>query len=134
MVLGAKSAIVGTSPSRAEAPPLGNQCDSDPNIILHVYGRKLHHGFTCTCIYKSYKTCVALELLYFRTVKAIGLLFSTLHTTPLLCAVKVYFGVLHKHSVDVTRSDTSWGSKPPQLQVGTFKSHQFRCIEGSCRY
>ena len=52
-------------------------------------------------------------------VKAIGLLISTLHTTPFLY-VKVYFGVMHKYIVDVTRSDTPWGSKPPQLQVGTF--------------
>ena len=38
------------------------------------------------------------------------------------------FGVLHKHSADATRSDTQWGSKPPQIQVGAFKLHQIRCI------
>ena len=36
-------------------------------------------------------------------------------------------GVLHKHSADVIRSDTPWGSKPPQLQVGAFKSYEF-CV------
>ena len=50
----------------------------------------------------------------FRTVVAIGLIFSTRHTAPLLC-VGIYFGVLHKHSVDVMRSNIPWGLKSPQL-------------------
>ena len=42
--------------------------------------------------------------------------FQTLHTTAFLY-VRVYFGVLQKHSAGVTRSDTLWGSKPPHLQL-----------------
>ena len=30
------------------------------------------------------------------------------------------FWCLAKHSVDVIRSELSWGSKPPTLQVGAF--------------
>ena len=47
--------------------------------------------------------------------------------------MKIYFGqfgVLHKHSADVTMSDIRYpmGSTPPQLLVGAFKLHQIRCI------
>ena len=38
-------------------------------------------------------------------------LFSILHTTPFLY-VKVYFGVLHKYGVDVTRVQYPVGFKP----------------------
>ena len=65
--------------------------------------------------------------MHFRMVNAISFVLSTRHTIPFLC-VNTYFGVLHKHSADVMRSDAPWGSKPPQLQVGAFKLHQVRCI------
>ena len=48
------------------------------------------------------------------TVKAFNFLFVTLHTASFLYG-RIYFGVLYKHSANVTRSDTSWGSKPPYL-------------------
>ena len=38
-----------------------------------------------------------------------------------------YVCVLHKHSANITRSDASWGSKPPHLRVGAF-THQIRCV------
>ena len=41
----------------------------------------------------------------FRNVNAIGFLFVTQHTTPLLC-VQIHFGVLHMRGTDVSRSDT----------------------------
>ena len=41
----------------------------------------------------------------FRNINAIGFLFLTQHTTPLLY-VKIHFGVLHMRGTDVTRSDT----------------------------
>ena len=41
----------------------------------------------------------------FRHINAIGFLFLTQHTTPLLY-VKIHFGVLHMRGTDVTRSDT----------------------------
>ena len=34
--------------------------------------------------------------------------------------LSMYFGTLHKHSADVTRSDTPFGSNPLHLQVGAF--------------
>ena len=53
------------------------------------------------------KHALRLNCYNFRTVMAIGLIFSTRHTTPLLF-VGIYFGVLHKHSADVMRSNTPW--------------------------
>ena len=41
----------------------------------------------------------------FRNINAIGFLFLTQHTTPLLY-VKIHYGVLHMRGTDVTRSDT----------------------------
>ena len=38
--------------------------------------------------------------------------------TVFLC--EIYFGVLHKHSADVTMFDTPWGSKLSQLHGGAF--------------
>ena len=77
--------------------------------------------------YKSYTNASRLNHYNFRKLT---LFASYFHHFILLVVlrVKVYFGVLHKRSADVTRSDTPWGSKPPQLQVGTFNSHQIRCI------
>ena len=63
----------------------------------------------------------------FRNINAIGFLFLTQHTTPLLY-VKIHFGVLHVRSTDVTRSDTLYGSKRPHLQVGVSKSVQNRYL------
>ena len=62
----------------------------------------------------------------FQKVIAINFLFSALHTTPFFCG-KLYFRVLHMHSADDTRLDTPWGSKPPYLRVGAFKSLQIWC-------
>ena len=61
----------------------------------------------------------------FRNINAIGFLFLTQHTTPLLC-VQIYFGVLHMRGTDVSSSDTPYGSKRPHLQVGVSKSVQNR--------
>ena len=63
----------------------------------------------------------------FRNINAIGFLFLTQHTTPLLC-VKIHFGVLHMRGTDVTRSDTPYGSKRPHFQVGVSKSVQNRYL------
>ena len=41
----------------------------------------------------------------FRNINAIGFLFLTQHTTPVLY-VKIHFGVLHMRGTDVTGSDT----------------------------
>ena len=74
---------------------------------------------------------------HFYTVYAINFLFSTLHTTHHFstCMRKYLFGVLHKLCADITRSNTPWGSKPPHLQVGVFKSLPFWCLRrGTCRY
>ena len=49
-----------------------------------------------------------------RSACASNLLFSTLCPTP-FHHVKMYFGALHNHSADVTRSDTPSGCKPPHL-------------------
>ena len=63
----------------------------------------------------------------FPPVNAIDLLFSTLHATPFHYR-KTYFGALHQFLADITRSDTPWGSKPPHLQVGAFKSLQIQYV------
>ena len=63
----------------------------------------------------------------FVTVNNIDFLFSILHTAP-HPYLKIYFSVLHKHSADVTRSDTREVLTPPHLQVGAFKSLQMWCI------
>ena len=60
-------------------------------------------------------------------INAIGFLFLTQHTTPLLY-VKIHFGVLHIRGTDVSRSDTPLGSKRPHLQVGVSKSVQTRYL------
>ena len=72
-------------------------------IVYGTVSEKIASRYT---VYeKSYKNASHLNRYNFRTVKAIGLLFSALHTTPFL-GVKNYFGVLQKYSADVTRSDT----------------------------
>ena len=55
------------------------------------------------------------------------LLFSILHTTPFPYR-KTYFGALQQFHADATRLDTPWGSKPPHLQVGVFKSLQIQYV------
>ena len=68
------------------------------------------------CIYgitdKVIKHASHLNRHNFRAVKDIGFLFSTLHNTPFL-RVQMYFDLLYKHSADVARFDTQWGSRPP---------------------
>ena len=61
-------------------------------------------------IIKRFTNASCLNRYYFRTVNAVGFLFSIRHATP-FHYVEVHFGVLHKHSVDVTRSDTPMGFK-----------------------
>ena len=64
-------------------------------------------------------------------IKAIKVLFSTLHTTLHTTSFlheKIYLAVLHQHNADGTRSDTTWGSKLPYLQVEAFKSLQIQCV------
>ena len=48
----------------------------------------------------------------FRTVNAINILFSTLHTTPFLYG-KISFGVLHLLLASIATFDTPPGSNPP---------------------
>ena len=50
-------------------------------------------------------------------------IFTTLYHIISLC-----ISVLHKHGADVTKSDTSYSSKPPHLQVGVFKLLQFLLV------
>ena len=38
--------------------------------------------------------------------------------------ISLYFGVFHKHGAD----DTRLGLKPPQFQVGAFKSLRIWCV------
>ena len=77
----------------------------------------------CGFIYiASYSNCYI-----FCKVYATDILFSPLYTIPFLY-VEIYCGVLHKHGADVTRSDTTCGSKLPYLQVGAFKSLQIRSV------
>ena len=59
----------------------------------------------------------------FRTVIAMNILYSKLHTTPFVYG-KIYFGVLHMHDIGDTRSDTPWDSNPQHLPVGALKSLQ----------
>ena len=82
-------------------------------------------------IFQCYKNESHLNRYNFRTVKAINVLFSTHHSTPFLY-VKIYFSVLHQHSADVSGSDTPWGSKPPHLRVGEFKSFKYLCVGQRC--
>ena len=63
----------------------------------------------------------------FRTVTAMNIVFSALHTRPVFYG-KLFFRVLHMHSADDTRPDTPWGSKPPYLRVGEFKSLHLWCV------
>ena len=71
--------------------------------------------------YSNRYTCI------FHKVYATNILFSPLHTTPFL-HIEINFGVLHKHGVDITMSNTSCGSNPPHLQIGAFKSLQIQSV------
>ena len=82
-------------------------------------GRFRPHGY----IIKCYKNASRSNRYNFPTVNAINLLLSSRHSTPLHYRKK-YSGALHQFFADATRSDTPWGSKPPHLQVGAFKSLQ----------
>ena len=83
------------------------------------------------CNYKRYQNHSRLNRYNFGTVHAIDFLFSTLHTTPFLYG-KIDFGAMHQFLADVTRSDTLWGSKPPHLHVGAFKSLQIQYVRTGC--
>ena len=88
------------------------------------------HGQISLFIFKiivCYKNASPVNRYNFPTVNAIVLLFSTLHTTPFHYG-ETYFGALHQFLADATRSDTPWGSKPPHLQVGAFKSLQIQYV------
>ena len=60
------------------------------NSYLGQFPRKLPHGY----IIKCYKNASRVNRYNFPTVKAIDLLFSTLHTTPFHYG-ETYFGALH---------------------------------------
>ena len=97
-------------------------------MILWLYymgqfPRKLPHGY----IINYYNNASCVNRYKFPMVNAIDLLFSTLHTTPFPYG-KTYFEALHQFLADVMRSDTPWGSKPPHLQVGAFKSCQIKYV------
>ena len=62
-------------------------------------------------IYKSYKNHSRLNRYNFRTVHAINILFSTLHTTPFLYG-RTCFGVLHLLLASIATFDTPPGSNP----------------------
>ena len=74
-----------------------------------------------------YKNALRLNRYNFRTVNAIDVLFSTLHSTP-FPYVDLYFCVLHKLHAYVMRPDYPWGSKLPHLQVGASNSFQIQCV------
>ena len=71
---------------------------------LITFGTVLPHGY----IIKCYKNASRVNRYNFPTVNAIDFLFSTL--------------------ADATKSDTPWGSKPPHLQLGEFKSLQIQYL------
>ena len=78
-------------------------------------------------ITKRYKNASRLNRLYtFRTVNAVGFLFSTLHTTPFSLCENI-IGVLLS-TVPTLRGPISHAWCSPQLQVGAFNSHQIRWI------
>ena len=61
---------------------------------------------------KCYINASRLNRYIFRTVNAINILFSTLHTTPFLYG-KILFGVLHLLLASIATFDTPRGSNPP---------------------
>ena len=61
---------------------------------------------------KCYINASRLNRYIFRTVNAINILFSTLHTTPFLYG-KICFGVLHLLLASIATFDTPPGSNPP---------------------
>ena len=62
-------------------------------------------------IIKCYKNPLSLHRYNFRTVNAINLLFSTLHTTPFLYG-KIRLGVLHLLRASIATSDIPQGYEP----------------------
>ena len=76
---------------------------------------------------KCYKIPLRLNSDNFPTVKAIDILFSTLHTTSFLYC-KVHFEVLHLLRASIAMFDTPPGSIPPKLSVGVIKSLQIRFV------
>ena len=60
---------------------------------------------------KCYINASRLNRYIFRTVNAINILFSTLHTTPFLYG-KILFGILHLLLASIATFDTPTGFKP----------------------
>ena len=82
---------------------------------------------------KCYTNASRLNRYIFRTVKAINILLSTLHTTPFLYG-KICFGVLHLLRASIATFDTPPGSNPPYLSVEVIKSLQIRFVGGEVLY
>ena len=61
---------------------------------------------------KCYINASRLNRYIFRTVNAINILFSTLHTTPFLYGI-ILFGILHLLLASIATFDTPPGSNPP---------------------
>ena len=84
------------------------------------------HVCICICVYGTFYeilTLVNVSIYSFQAVNAIDShLHNALHHTISLCE-----SVLHKHSADATRSDSSCGLKLPHLQVRVFKLLQIQC-------
>ena len=96
------------------------------SICMKIWDRFREKG--PSAYYKiCYKNAIRLNRYTFRTVNAIDVLFSTLHSTPFLY-VDLHFHVLHKFRADVMRPDYPWGSKLPHLQVGASNSFQIQCV------
>ena len=69
--------------------------------LVYYIWNVLYENGSCGFYFITYN----LNRYIFRNINAIGFLFLTQHTTPLLY-VKIHFGVLHMRGTDVTRSDT----------------------------
>ena len=81
----------------------------DKNRYIYIYMGQFHENGPSFILIKSYKIALHLNRNNFRTIKAINVLFSTLHTTPFLYG-KIHFGVLHLLRARITTSDTPPGS------------------------
>ena len=105
--------------------PLIFNCILTKSVKNHLF--KLYEMGQKIAPRKCYKIASRLNRYNLPTVNAIDFLFSTLHATPFHYG-ETYFGALHQFRADATRSDTPWGSKPPHLQVGAFKSLQIQYV------
>ena len=104
-------------------------------IVLYLAHHKCAKYRTITFGTVHAKNChtdilLKVSLLNRYTFRAIDFefLFLKLRTSPFLY-VKLYFGVLHKHSADVMSSDTHWFQNLHILiQMGAFESLKIRCV------